>query len=191
MERPPLDRKLDSAKFREFYWLKEELVLFCRNNGIPSAGSKMELAERISLFLDGRMPVTKASPKHPRKMSVTDDTITTESLIEPGFVCSEKHRAFFRELIGKSFTFNVAFQKWLKSNAGKTYADAIAAYYEIKAKNKTEKTTIGSQFEYNTYIRDFFAANKDKSLDDAIRCWKHKKSLPGHNRYEEKDLEVL
>ena len=191
MERPPLDRKIDSAKFREFYWLKEELVSFCRNNGIPSTGSKMELTDRISLYLDGGMPVTDAGSKHPRKKSVSDATITTESLIEPCFVCSEKHRAFFREMIGKSFTFNVAFQNWLKSNTGKTYADAIAAYYEIKAKKKSEKTTIGSQFEYNTYIRDFFTANKDKSLDDAIRCWKHKKSLPGHNRYEEKDLEVL
>ena len=35
------------------------------------------------------------------------------------------------EKIGKSFSFNVLFQKWLKSNAGLTYGDAIEAYYQI------------------------------------------------------------
>ena len=111
--------------------------------------------------------------------------------IEANIVCSEKHRTFFREKIGKSFSFNVAFQKWLKSNAGKTYADAITAYYQILAEKKNSKTVIDKQFEYNTYIRDFFADNQGKSLDDAIKCWKYKKSLEGHNRYERSDLIAL
>ena len=29
---------------------------------------------------------------------------------------------------------------------------------------------------------------KNKTLDDAIICWKYKKSLKGHNKYEESDL---
>ena len=36
---------------------------------------------------------------------------------------------------------------------------------------------IDRQFEYNTYIRDFFEDNKGMSLDQAITCWKFKKSL--------------
>ena len=106
-------------------------------------------------------------------------------------MCSEVHRAFFREQIGDSFSFNVAFQKWLKTNTGRTYRDAVAAYQEILASKKTGKTTIDRQFEYNTYVRDFFEANKGRSLDDAITCWKYKKSLPGHNRYEDSDLTAL
>lgn len=85
----------------------------------------------------------------------------------------------------------MAFQNWLKSNAGRSYADAVAAYYEIKASRKTEKKTIDRQFEYNTYIRDFFEQNKGRSLDDAIKCWKYKKSQPGHNHYEDADLVAL
>lgn len=50
---------------------------------------------------------------------------------------------------------------------------------------------IDKQFEYNTYIRDFFADNSSKTLEDAIRCWKYKKRLPGHNRYEKSDLAAL
>lgn len=30
-----------------------------------------------------------------------------------------------------------------------------------------------------------------RSLDEAITCWKYKKSLQGHNRYEKSDLVVL
>ena len=39
---------------------------------------------------------------------------------------------------------------------------------------KNGKTKIDKQFEYNTYIRDFFADNRGKSLDEAIKCWKYK-----------------
>lgn len=78
--------------------------------------------------------------------------ITTDTEIEPNFVCSEKHRAFFKEHIGNGFSFNAAFQKWLKSNTGKTYADAITAYYRILEEKKNGKTKIDKQFEYNTYI---------------------------------------
>ena len=90
-----------------------------------------------------------------------------------------------------SFTFNVEFQKWLKNNAGKTYNDSILAYYDILENNKKNKTDIPRQFEYNQYIRDFFKDNDDKSLKDAIECWKYKKSLKGHNKYESGDLIAL
>lgn len=50
---------------------------------------------------------------------------------------------------------------------------------------------IDKQFEYNTYIRAFFEDNKGKSLEEAIICWKYKKSLQGHNRYEKSDLIAL
>ena len=44
-ERPTLNRQLDSTTFRDFYWLKEELVDFCRNNGLSTAGGKLEITE--------------------------------------------------------------------------------------------------------------------------------------------------
>lgn len=65
-----------------------------------------------------------------------------DTVIESNFVCSEKHRAFYKEHIGKSFSFNVLFQKWLKNNAGKTYRESIDAYYQILEDKKKNKTTI-------------------------------------------------
>ncbi|MGL5084923.1 MAG: DUF6434 domain-containing protein, partial [Clostridium sp.] len=117
--------------------------------------------------------------------------ITLDTIIEENFVASEKHRAFFKGIIGPNFSFNVAFQKWLKENNGKTYAESIDRYYNIIKEKKITKTIIDGQFEYNTYIRDFFNNNKGKSLNDAISCWKYKKSKQGHNKYEKEDLLIL
>lgn len=50
-EKPALDRNLDEEIFRSYYFLKEELVAFCRANGLPASGSKMELTERIADYL--------------------------------------------------------------------------------------------------------------------------------------------
>ena len=187
-DRPELTDKLSSKEFLEYYYLKEELVRFCRENGLPASGGKAELTERIAYYLDtGKIkavkPVRTLKPKIP--------AITRDSIIESGFVCSELHRAFFKREIGDSFSFNVAFQKWLKSNSGKTYADAIAAYKEIKSTKKPGKKDIDKQFEYNTYVRDFFCDNKGASLADAIKCWKYKKSKKGSNKYERSDLTAL
>lgn len=187
-ERPELTIELKSKEFLEYYYLKEELVYFCRENGLPASGGKTELTERIAYFLDtGKVLAAKTVRTQKHKIS----TISRDSIIESDFVCSELHRAFFKREIGESFSFNVAFQKWLKSNAGKTYADAIVAYNEIKNTKKPGKKDIGSQFEYNTYVRDFFEDNKGASLEDAIKCWKFKKSIKGHNKYERTDLKAL
>ena len=193
-ERPSLTTELNAQTFRQYYYLKEELVEFCRKNDLQTTGSKTELAERIAIFLESgkRTRTNHKTRKVQSDGKAISGEIKTNDIIEENFVCSEKHRAFFKEQIGKSFSFNVAFQKWLKSNAGKTYADAIAAYHQILQEKKTNgKGEIEKQFEYNTYIRDFFAANKNKTLSQAIKCWKFKKSQKGHNKYEDSDLAVL
>lgn len=187
-ERPVLDKNLDSRTFRNFYYLKEELVEFCRINNLPVSGGKLEIADRIAYFLDtGKVlpaPIVK-------KRSSAVSELCEDTEIEVNLVCSEQHRAFFKKYIGSSFSFNVAFQNWLKNNAGKTYKEAITAYYQILEDKKKGKTKIDKQFEYNTYIRDFFSDNQGKSLDEAIKCWQYKKQIQGHNRYERSDLAAL
>ncbi|MBM7686703.1 hypothetical protein [Defluviitalea raffinosedens] len=37
----------------------------------------------------------------------------------------------------------------------------------------------------------FFADHQGRTLEDAIKCWKYKKSLKGHNRYEKSDFIAL
>lgn len=187
-DRPILDKTIDADIFCNFYWLKEELVDFCRVNSLPVSGGKVEITERISEYLKTG-EVLLPEQKSTKRLYL--NSITEQTQIEPNFVCSEKHRAFLKEMIGNNFSFNVLFQKWLKANTGKTYGQAIIAYYEILAEKKKGKTVIDKQFEYNEYIRAFFADNFGKSLRQAIICWNCKKSLSGHNSYEKSDLVAL
>ena len=51
MKRPELNDKISVTDFQEFYWLKNELIVFCKSNGISTIGGKQELADRIIAFL--------------------------------------------------------------------------------------------------------------------------------------------
>jgi hypothetical protein len=187
-ERPVLNKMVDEKTFRDFYYLKKELIDFCKANGLPTSGGKIELTDRIAHYLNTGEILSAASMYKPKALT---GHITEETVIESDFVCSEKHRAFFKENIGKIFSFNVTFQKWLKSNSGKTYKQAIDAYHKIIMAKKNSTTEIDKQFEYNTYIRAFFEDNTGKTLEQAIICWKYKKGLQGHNCYEQSDLTAL
>lgn len=191
-ERPKLEKELDPEVFRDYYYLKDELVKFCRKEGLQTTGGKIEITDRIAHYLEtGERLVTKKTYTSLTSYTGSIGIISLDSRIEPNFKCTENHRAFFKEEIGEGFKFNVAFQKWLKENTGKTYQDAVDAYYEIQKMKQTKRTTIDRQFEYNTYIRDFFDDNKGRPLSEAIACWKYKRSLPGYNKYEKEDLKIL
>jgi len=102
-ERPELNKKPDAATFRSFYYLKRELIDFCKENGLPASGSKAELTDRITYFLNtGKVRESSVN----RKAAVMIGTLTEDTVIESNIVCSEKHSAFFCKKIGKSFYFN-------------------------------------------------------------------------------------
>ena len=188
MNRPDLEKNMDADLFLSFYYLKEELIDFCRLNRLSTQGGKIEITDRIAHFLrtgERKQYTVKRAVQRKRTLS----ELSLNSIIEKNIKCSEVHRTFFKNQIGPTFRFNVRFQNWLKENSGKKYSDAIEAYQNIL--NDKTPTKIDRQFEYNTYIRDFFDDNKNLNLQQAISCWKFKKSQPGHNKYEQRDLESL
>ena len=105
--RPSIDNRLSGKDFRNFYYLKEELVDFCRSNGLSTSGGKIELTDRIAHYLDTGKILPASNTR--KVKSVATGIISEQSKIETDFVCSEKHRAFFYKKVGKSFSFNVAF----------------------------------------------------------------------------------
>ena len=171
-----LTKDLKADEFFEYYFLKEELKDFCRREGLKVSGNKQDLEKRIVHYLETGDELSE--PVFNKKSCKILSKISLDAKLGENFKCSEDKREFFKNEIGNSFKFNVKFQR-----------DAIDAYHEIQ--NSKEKTEIGKQFQYNQYIRDFFEDNNDKSLEDAIACWKYKKSLKGHNKYEKSDLVVL
>jgi len=198
-KRPPLNKNISVDDFRAFYWLKTELVGFCRQEGLRKQGGKIEVADRIEAYLRTGVKetaVSTASKKRRTPLSKFDwnnETLTLETVITDNYKNSENVRAFFQEQIGGTFKFNVVFMNWMKQNAGKTLADAVNEWKAIKAAKKTgkQRTTIAPQFEYNRYIRDFLDDNPDKTKADAIQFWKIKRSIRGDNVYKRSDLGLI
>ena len=110
-----------------------------------------------------------------------------KSINIPGFRKGKAPRQLIEKMYGKEVFYNDAIDAMLPS----AYSDAVEAYHEIIKNKKLQKNPIDSQFQYNTYIRDFFNDNKDKTLKQAIACWKYKKGLRGNNKYERSDLIAL
>lgn len=185
--KPELKGNLNVQDFRNYYWLKEELQSFCRENGISASGSKMEISDRIETFLQTgeiKKPVRKIrrNRKTEQQVNLTLNTVITEN-----HRCSQNVRAFFKTII-PNFHFSTYIQNYFKNNIGKTYRDVVDAWYqeEERKKDPSYKKKIAPQFEYNQFIRDYFADpnNKGTSRETAIEAWHHIKKQPGNNKYK-------
>mgnify|MGYP002522806677 CR=1 FL=1 len=58
-ERPELNKELDAITFRSFYYPKQELIDFCRENELPTSGDKIELTVRIRI-VENRTALSKS-----------------------------------------------------------------------------------------------------------------------------------
>lgn len=183
--RPNLTKDIGIEAFDEYYWLKEELLTFCRENGISAAGSKVELANRIKFYLrtgEIQKPIRKPSGNRNKKV----ENVSLETVITENHRCSQEVRAFFKTVL-PNFHFSTYIQNYFKTNIGKTYRDVVDAWNEEEERKKdpSYKRSIGPQFEYNQFFRDFFAdpKNQDKGRKEAIQAWNEIKKLPGSNKY--------
>ncbi|QWU46188.1 DUF6434 domain-containing protein [Bacillus sp. NP247] len=191
--RPPLTKSISLEDFQNYYWLKAELQIFCREHDLPASGSKIEISGRISHYLTTGKVLKNRSHQKVSKASLSYKDLSLQTIITENHRCSEDVRAFFKEKIGEKFRFTVALQKFFKKNIGKTYEDAITFWYEENERKKDPayKTTISAQFEYNRFTRSFFEDpyNKGKSKTDAIAAWNEIKAKPGSNVYVPQKVE--
>ncbi|MRX73977.1 cytoplasmic protein [Bacillus lacus] len=184
--RPKLTKDISVNTFRDFYWLKEELQSFCRENGLSASGSKIDISEAIETFL-----ITGEIKKHIRKSGYKKSqqqqaNLSLDTVILENHRCSQHVRAFFKTVI-PHFHFSTYIQNYFKINVGKTYRDAADAWYgeEERKKDPSYKKVIPPQFEYNQFMSDFFADdnNQSKSTADAIEAWNKIKKNPGSTTY--------
>ncbi|WP_431026796.1 DUF6434 domain-containing protein [Lysinibacillus sp. LZ02] len=190
--RPPLTKDLNVEDFRNYYWLKEELQSFGRDNGMITSGSKLELTDRIAVFLQTgeiQQPLKKRKTLSIENIAIN---LSLDTVITENHRCSQAVRAFFKAEI-PNFHFSTYIQNYFKENVGKTYRDVVSAWYEEleRQKDPAYKKVIAPQFEYNQFIQDYFAdpKNNEKTRDDAITAWKEIKQLPGSNKYIAKQEE--
>lgn len=185
MKRPPLTSSLSVDDFRTHYWLKAELVDFCRRNGISGTGGKIEIAKRIEQFLQtGKVAASRASISRRPATNPMPDTLTRKSIIGPGWRCTEALREFFVREAGPQFHFNGAMREFVRQGAGKTLGEGIAIW-EASRREPKGSSKIAPQFEFNRHMRAYFKANPGKSHADAVNAWKKTKAERGRRRRDD------
>lgn len=169
MTRPKLAISISVEDFRDYYWLKEELLDFCRQNELPSSGPKQEVSERIEHYLrTGKILPTRLRSSKGR--SSMPETFTRQTVIGSGWHCSQKLRTFFEAEVGQNFHFNRVMREFIKLEEGKTLQNAIDAWQEAKD-NPPQKIEIETQFEYMRHMRKYFNKNPKATREDALRVW--------------------
>lgn len=168
------------------YWLKLQLIDFCKKNGLSTAGSKKNLEQRIAVFLSSGSKIKLESNKQ------TGQRDSHQPLMRDTLVVNYKNdaatRLFFIKHIGQHFRFDAYLRQFTNINnitKNLTYGDLIDGWLQEEAqrKNPNHQTRIGEQFEYNQFTRDYFSNEKGRSRSDAIKAWAIVKTLPGEKTY--------
>ncbi len=191
-KRPQINSIKSSGEFAQWYWLKEELVAYCRKQGLKVSGNKLELTRRIKRFIttgDRTEPVQSVR----KKTSTFDwhaDPLTPSTKITDSYKNTQNVRRFMKSQIGESFHFSVPLMQWVKENEGKSLKDLVAYYNSLQVAKKQAgyQSEIPPSNEYNRYTRDFLADNPELSIAQARKCWAYKRSVRGSNKYQHSDI---
>ena len=168
MKRPTLNASITVDEFAAWYWLKEELVFFCRLHSISTVGLKRELEDRIRAHLSGGLPRVK---QHQRKrVGAMPKEFTLESVIGEGWRCGPSLGRFFKSVLGSGFHFNAEMRNFIHTEAGKTLQDAAICYQHSLRKGR-KKPAIPEQLEYNRHFREYFQQNPGATRQEAIAEW--------------------
>ena len=193
--RPYILKIANGAELKRWYWLKDELIAAARHHGLKTSGGKFEVLARIGHFLD--TGETKAAGDKPQKSTSKFDwhreNLTPGTIITDSYKNSQNVRRFFISHAGEKFKFNIALMDWIKSNTGKTLADALIQYHRLQgdAAQPEYRTAIKSHNQFNQYTRDFLDDNPDLGMADVRRVWALKRALPsadGRHSYEASDM---
>ncbi|HEX7556732.1 MAG TPA: DUF6434 domain-containing protein, partial [Leptolinea sp.] len=130
MTHPLLTVDIPLGDFDNYYWLKNELATFCRENHLSTSGSKQALIERIHSFLKtGRIPdKVKGGSNRSQPQIAMLSIFSRQSIIGPGWRCGQELRSFFEKELGRSFHFDSVMRDFIHYRVGKTLDEAIQAW---------------------------------------------------------------
>ena len=195
--RPEISDITTAQELKRWYWLKDELIAQAKYCGVKSHGAKFVILERLAHFLE----TGKTAWPEDRKTRITSkfdwhkDKLELATVLTNSYKNTQNVRRFFHNHVGADFKFNIAFMEWMKSNYGKTLADAVD---EFKVQQKQAampgyKTQIKPHNQFNQYTRDILADNPKIRMADVRRIWALKRALPtdnGRHIYERSDLDL-
>jgi hypothetical protein len=197
MARPDINEIETGEELKRWYWLKQELVDYCKRTPINYVGAKFDILDRIANILDKRItnPENRSRPTKATSYFVwSKSLLTLQTVITDSYTNGSNTREFFKKHCGQKFHFSITFMDFMKKNCGKTLQDAVNEWNRLNEQHKGKqfKSEIPSGNQYNKYIRDFFADNPKMTIEQARYFWKLKRSLPlGRHIYEKSDLKLI
>lgn len=110
-ERPKFEKIRNGSEFKQWYWLKEEMVSICKGHELGTIGGKPELEARIAYYLDtGKRKIV------PRKKITSSfdwgkSELTLETVITDSYRNSQNMRNFMKRNAGERFAFSNEFMQ--------------------------------------------------------------------------------
>ena len=172
MQRPEFDSIRDYDEFSKYYWYRDELIKICKDHGLKSDGSKIELNKVIEAYFSGEkiLPEKKKRVRGQKK-TATELSLNT-GLIECGFTFGNRFREFFRQQTGEEkFKFNVdmvASVKAVKESGDESFTlgDLLDIYYG----KKTYATYDKSALQWNKFVKDFCEDEATKVFPERLKA---------------------
>lgn len=191
-DRPSLEPSMAPEALDAYYWYMQELVTYCREQGLSTHGHKHEVLERVRDHLCGSLVMTTRESARAKstRAATGDHTITFETRIGPDYKCDSNTRAFFESVIGPHFHFTAHLQRFRRANTHRqlTYGDLATEWIaeHERRKDKNYKSTLMHTWEYNRFVRDYMRdkeRNQGKTLKDAAAAWNELRQSCGPRDY--------
>ncbi|MDI9330997.1 MAG: DUF6434 domain-containing protein [Alphaproteobacteria bacterium] len=191
-DRPLLEPSMAPEALDAYYWYMQELVTYCREQGLSTHGHKHEVLESVRDHLCGSLVMTPRESARAKatRAATGDHTITFETRIGPDYKCDANTRAFFESVIGPHFHFTAHLQRFRRANTHRqlTYGDLATEWIaeHERRKDKSYKSTLMHTWEYNRFVRDYMRdkeRNHGKTLKDAAVAWNELRQSCGPRDY--------
>ncbi|CAJ2234654.1 SAP domain-containing protein [Companilactobacillus paralimentarius] len=172
-DRPYFSKKLSVEDFQKFYWYKTELVQICKDNQLPSYGTKAELNQYIIQYLSG-IPQSqiKTVRTNTHISSLKTEQINPQTkLLATGFKLNAEARKFFADYFQMSkFSFKKSMaikmrQVQSDQDTSATVQDLIDAYQNKTLTDNEEEHT----YQWNNFVKDFNHDERSKKYSQKMK----------------------
>src|SRR6266704_3297216 len=110
------------TEYRAYYWMKDDLIRFARQLGLPTHGYKPELSTRIDRRLRGMSESAEPQRKQSKGPRDSDKPLRRDSPVV-NYKSDDKTRAFFKSVIGPDFHFTYLMNQYRLTHDNLTYED--------------------------------------------------------------------
>ena len=199
--REPLTLSISPDVFKQCYYKKNQLMLFCQQHGISTVGSKHDLTRHIDYFL--RTGNIKSDSKKPNQGKADSEQTILLNTPVVHYRSDVKTRAFLKNHIPQFTGFSAWVQNKIRERLANgevfTYADVIQMHLTFllqkdRAKATGEKMKVAhDSCQYNQFAIDYKNDPniKPHTLMDAWKLVRDTEGDQTYQRYKNRVNEIL